>query len=578
MNLGAPLLAAWLLVACTQVTEGASDPVDGSDGIAASDAVGALDGLAGETFVPDAAVPIDSGPTGDALTDTQHADASDDGPADVPGDVTKAETSDADPGDTPDSAPDTLADAAPDTAPDLPSDLGPTTITPTVDDQLEPIRRPLLPAPVGSVAALSDGRGVAATDTGLVLIDPDGTSAPIASPSAAEVWSAGLVSDPAALLVATDVGLLVDVDDRLEVSPLGGVVGADVVDLVSTDEGVWLATADGLHLWSEGFVAEVLPEGLPTHGARLAHGPAVGGVPAVWVGSGSTAYALIPDGDGGHISSVGLEDLASVDALVSDARGQLWVLAPGTLWRRDAQESWAMIDLGAEPVAVTARADGFGVWLRTSETVIFHDAGRWSAPAVPISGMDALVARAGAGAYAVVAGALERVDSQRVVRFEGLSEGTTIQIPVHVTVVADEPQVVETLEVTLDDQPVTLDDGSWGFTVDAAALALGFHQLNASVVYADGPTPTTATVGFLVAAPPTWTVDITPLYLARCDGCHNPTAIDEPRWLHTVDRWRERIDEIVDRVEVGNMPADGTLLSEGDVEVIRTWRAAGMPE
>jgi hypothetical protein len=428
------------------------------------------------------------------------------------------------------------------------------------------------------VAALPDHSLITEVDGRWSRLDPLDRS-PTEIEDAVGAMLAAVWVPPGGLLISTTEGLFAYREGQLLPSPLAPLLGADrprrmlAVNAITGTE-LWLASAEGLKLWSGGTLYRVEPEGLGVDDPLIAWGALWEGSPALWVASGTELYALRRDPSGGfHVWSE-REDLA-VDALVTDHEGNLWLCSGGTLHKRDGEGLWEEFRL-SHPVR-DLLVGGETLWIET-------DAGLWSRPASrfrPVNGGPVVELRAVDALgrlYAARAEDLVRVADGRPAAFRGLSENDAIESPVVVDLLPTLPDRVLDLEVHLDGEALELIDGGWSVEVDPIGLEVGPHDLSATLLYEDVEGSFESGLGFVVGSfdPPTWEADIEPLYQDRCDTCHDGSTAGEI--LDSRERWQIHIDEIIHQTGSGAMPLDGPPLDAKEVFMIRAWKAGGFLE
>ena len=124
---------------------------------------------------------------------------------------------------------------------------------------------------------------------GAVYFSPPGqVSAPLeTSPGTLQAQSVVPMVDASSLLMlASDEGLFVRVEDELVLSPLDALLPSAPIQLLTSgpplDAWLWLAMTEGLWVFNEGAVYAVEPEEISTGGAAIAFGAPVDGVPSLW--------------------------------------------------------------------------------------------------------------------------------------------------------------------------------------------------------------------------------------------------------------------------------------------------------
>lgn len=188
------------------------------------------------------------------------------------------------------------------------------------------------------------------------------------------------------VLLATQTGLWFAGELGTALSPLNGSVPG-VTGLADVGEDLWLAGMSGLHLWRDGQVSAVTPDGLSTDDARIAVSAGV-----LWVASGEALWRLWSDRAGwqAEVAVAGADHpwLAGADA------GAAWA-SDGTTLRRAGASAVAEY---AAPEHRGLAAAGAQVWLWDAESLWrLKDDTLW-----PVQGAGAPVAVAALGAEAAL--------------------------------------------------------------------------------------------------------------------------------------------------------------------------------
>ena len=78
-------------------------------------------------------------------------------------------------------------------------------------------------------------------------------------------------------------------------------------------------------------------------------------------------------------------------------------------------------------------------------------------------------------------------------------------------------------------------------------------------------------------APPTWTLDVEPIYAGHCSPCHGPGKLAHP--MYTREHWMAQIDAILAAVTEQRMPqAPYPKLSPATIAVLAAWKQGGLLE
>jgi hypothetical protein len=185
------------------------------------------------------------------------------------------------------------------------------------------------------------------------------------------------------VLLSGATGLWFAGDAGTALSPLDDAVPG-VTDLAVDGDDLWLVGERGLHLWRDGAVSRVNPEGLSTDGARLAAGAgvlwvssgrslwrlwtedagwqaevALEGVDLTWIAGGAAGVAWASDGASLHRAGrQGQEEFDAPEHLgLAVAGGDVWLWDADSLWRLDGQTLWP-IEGVTGPRSVAALGDG----------------------------------------------------------------------------------------------------------------------------------------------------------------------------------------------------------------------------
>jgi mono/diheme cytochrome c family protein len=216
------------------------------------------------------------------------------------------------------------------------------------------------------------------------------------------------------ILLATESGLWFAGDAGTALSPLDG-AAPGATGLAVDGDDLWLAGDDGLHLWRDGQLSAVAPEGLATQDARIAAG---GGV--LWVASGSSLWRLWSD-DSGWRAEVAVEDVdhswlaggnagvawASTGVVIRRAAPQalaeyaapehlglavgssdVWLWDAEALWRLEGHTLWPVEGV-ENPSAVAAAGDG-AAWVATATGLVKVTVGEVPTPEAPTWSGDVL--------------------------------------------------------------------------------------------------------------------------------------------------------------------------------------------
>ncbi|MGB0590707.1 MAG: hypothetical protein ACPGU1_13595 [Myxococcota bacterium] len=317
--------------------------------------------------------------------------------------------------------------------------------------------------------------------------------------------------------------------------------------------------------------------------------------------------ALVPDGNNAPLLLVAAEEglfihfdetlvLSPLDALLPSAPHALLVSGPpaeGWLWLAMAEGLWVFHDgavytVAPEGVETTDAAMTFGA---------------------PVNGVDSLWGVNGSGTWAL--SPVGDVLNLSATRSELTGTAIAADSEEHLWVVDDQGDLHERAP-----------DGAWSWwrlpeaVVDVAAAAklggiwltvgdalwfhygegygpletvvdgtfLGVDSEGRALVASEGQLWALAVddvTSVVIEDPPTWSADVTPIFIASCEPCHGKGAYAHP--LFEPEQWIAEIEEIVFMVTEPawepQMPlAPYPPLDNEAVQVIMDWRDAGFPE
>ena len=375
-------------------------------------------------------------------------------------------------------------------------------------------------------------------------------------------------------VVATETGLFALRDTALVPSPLAEYL-SDVWTVVATgNDTAWFVGEDGIRVWQSGRLHDFALAEAPNNWAEImiAAGP-YNGNDALWLAMDDVVYALAFDAATPEAWSVMPGGVVST--MTATAEG-LWITLDGDLAHLDRDNTWHVWTLPFEVESLSGHADAPDVWMSTAEGLYQLRDGQLRAIADAPAFTGLTTADDGSALLWGETG-LHRVRPGRFVRLVGLEEGATIRGDLTIAVEATRPDTVSAVEVTFDDGDATLLQGPpWTFVVSPRTLGAGRHAVGVDVRYAD-ESVVNVSAHFEVVGPPTWEVDIEPMFVQHCDACHGPRGYAHR--METLEVWVDEIDEIIDAVVTGRMPlTPNPLLTEAEIQLIRDWEAAEFPE
>lgn len=407
-----------------------------------------------------------------------------------------------------------------------------------------------------------------------------------------------------ALVLAGANGIFTVTEKSIGSSPLSDKLAAEGPARLAVGEqdkytDLWLATPEGLHLHRDGVLYAMTPEGLPSKDALIAWAPVFDGGEGLWVASGKTVYALLPDGEG-YIASALEESPDTIRSMGVDMTGTPWIVThSGSLYYSDSTGSWSIVievrSLSDGPITVSRGAPAAdepphlvlqvsahplapGAWVKTDHALWWVDKNAWipvlDDPSQAILGTDSVgrvlletetqLVRGVFGRPTYVVGAPD--------------DAIPTDQPTTLYFFPTLPDLVSGFSVSLGDTALSLEPEPWRVTLDPKTLTAGLYSLSMRAQYSDLAEPVetarTMTVGAYV--PPGWEEDIKPIYKKYCSKCHS--AQGGALILDNAAAWEANILIILDYVEGGVMPPTGDPVTEEEIYTIRSWQAGGYLE
>lgn len=376
---------------------------------------------------------------------------------------------------------------------------------------------------------------------------------------AVDLDEAGVDGTPVELVIL-DGSLWTYDGTLLRPSPLGQDLPGQVTRLAVDAPRLWIETTEGLFRWSQDQLVEVRVGGEP-----VTRGFALGGVAlgqsVIWVATDGAIHAVPIQG-----GPVIFEHDVQVSAITTDSYGLVWVIVNGELQRVSRDGELTSIGRSGVRELISQRGSPT-IWMGA-------DDGWWQ-----IRGLLASKLTSSAADPPITldpAGRLWTADDTRLsvlavdrpVVLTGLSRGDVLELASELTVEPTDPDLVDTIWVTLDGNALDISD-AWSFSLDPAVLDAGLHDLGIDVRYTDGDSRTQARSIFVgLPFDVTWDEHIAPLHDARCARCHTDGT---ETILTDFDSWQDRYSDIVAQVQSGAMPLTGTPLTNDELSLVVGW-------
>ncbi|MEM9074386.1 MAG: cytochrome c [Myxococcota bacterium] len=451
-------------------------------------------------------------------------------------------------------------------------------VSPSRGQTLRPVVSTLLSETPTLAVALDDGRVLAETSEGLLLLrSPEDEGVIVgATGELGELRTVASV-DGSTLLVGSG-GVFVLRDEAFFVSPLAEALGEEtVLGIVGTPrEGVstsdlWILTDQNLYLFRDDRLSPVEVDGVVFEGGVIASAPLLRGR-SVWVATGEQVLELWMRDEGLQVARVRTGALPS--QMVADGQGRLWILdVDGDLYALDSRRRLLRYAMGFEVTAIRASVAGPDLWIRGAEGERWHHAdGEFH---VVEGSMDDLDAGPDGALLAVAEGSLNILRARQAVRLLGPEAGARLVEATEIAVDAPSPDSVESIEAFVDGASVPVEDGVVRFLPDE--LSSGAHNLRVVVRYSDGTLPVSLERVYQVGLEAAWATDVLPIFDAWCAECHAAGG-PAPTRLDTRELFAEEVDRVIFNIREGRMPLGRDPLDPDVVAVIEAWAASGFPE
>ena len=370
-------------------------------------------------------------------------------------------------------------------------------------------------------------------------------------------------------MVLTTAGLFVLVDDRLEASPLADAIPRVTTMTVHPQNALWLATEQGLYRWSDGSVRRLMTNDaqLDWSNVRLSPGYLYS-TPVVWAVEGTTVVAIGVSDSGPQAWSFELTEAATGTATTKDG---LWVAGRSRLSLLSNTGEWAVWKKPTDVSVLSGHVAAEDLWLSNGRTLWQWRNNQLRARTDSPIHTSLQVNEAGSALVSNLTG-LYTVVSGRFVNVDGLSARVTGDVAL--TIKPSEAELVESVSASMDGgESMQIDGPPWTMDLPIAMVQPGNHTFHVEVRYTDGQQANT-TIDFL--GPPSWAQDIDPLQQVHCVRCHGQGG--SAHLMMDAATWELEIAEIVDDVETGRMPLNGSTLTQDEIDLIRGWRDAGFLE
>jgi len=330
-------------------------------------------------------------------------------------------------------------------------------------------------------------------------------------------------------------------------------IPALITKMVRHGDDVWLWGDGRLFRWTNQTASEVsLPDYPNIHGFAVSDDRLYLSVP--WLIEAQTLD--------GTLQVVSVQD-TSIDALATDAAGNLWYVADQTLFLKRPDEDTRQIALPESIVDVV----GPTIWIQGEETAFrYHDAvfSRHS-----LSHDEWLHVDDYGRLLQLGEGQFQRHSIDRPVVVTGLSESLMIRETAQL--LPSDPESVSSLKAWLDTEPLEVSSEPWLVVVDPNSLSDGAHKLRFLTESEEGDRQDEYPV-WVGELPEVYWEDIESLSQEHCIACHGGATLTD---LSTKADWERLIDSIIYQVSMNYMPQNGTYLTEEQITMIRGWKHGG---
>ena len=418
---------------------------------------------------------------------------------------------------------------------------------------------------------LPTGEVLFSTETGVLRVLPGDTALPVQGNAGAVLAVAMLGQD---VLLAGVQGMFLVDGHVLTASPLGNaLVAADVRALLPSGDALWIVSVDGLRLYRNGALRSVTLGEVDVATAVFSVGGDFDGLPALWVLHAGKVLAVQPTDSGVNAWQV-RQDLLPT-AMAADGSGGLWLVDGGDLHHQRGDGGWEWLRLPSAVTAVRADAWSGDVWVTSQNGMFLYAEGGFR----PVTLPPGEVLPCTLGRLLVKDTGLTQIRGRRLVSISGLPVGGVVEVPVTLTVVAEEAAGVAAVAATVGDVVLEVSDTNT-IALSPALLGEGEHVLDIRATYMDGALPTRTVRQFFVqnVTIPTWAEDIEEIFMQHCNRCHGDIPGATAHRMNTKALWQAEITDILSVVRSGAMPLGADALGQADVDRIAEWANADFPE
>ena len=296
---------------------------------------------------------------------------------------------------------------------------------------------------------------------------------------------------------------------------------------------VFVARDDGLFVWEDGeYALSPINDALP---GLTVHAIATQG-DRLWLGTDAGLVSYTSD------ALVSFTEVAPVHAVVAADGADYVVFEGGEDNGRFAMdvdgEAWNLLDFSGD--AVESIVPGVGTQL-----------------------------------YGLIEGQLvSRIDADAGFVWRGVAVDTTepAAIATGIAALATHPTTATVWAIT-DEHFIEIDGSERTLVAHSGLSAGAFLVDNTGTLWrSDGATLTDLPGAETQVI--TWDAHIAPFATANCSRCHG--ELSTATEMFTAEHWRTSIDDIIDALTTGSMPADGAALEDGNLGLVQAWKEGGL--